>query len=101
VLAETLLYVSILAWSQPLVAEEAVNEKVLFGAGHPRAIFWISTLGNVARVPLAWWLAFGLGGGAAGLWWAINLTTLFKAGGFLLEVRRGRWVEPIGVRTAA
>ncbi len=100
VLAEALLYVSILAWSQPLVAEEAVNEKVLFGAGHPRAIFWISTVGNVARVPLAWWLAFGLGAGAAGLWWAINLTTLFKAAGFLLEVRRGRWLEPIGAAPA-
>ena len=101
VLTEALLYVSVLAWSQPLVAEEAVNEKVLFGAGQPRPIFWISTVGNLARVPLAWWFAFGLGGGAAGLWWAINVTTLLKAAAFLVEVQRGRWVTALERSKAA
>lgn len=101
VLAEALRYVAILAWSQLLVAEETVNEKVLYGAGHPRAIFWISLCGNVARVPLAWWLAFSLGHGAAGLWWAINITTLGKAAGFYIEVQRGRWTRALPERSGA
>ena len=58
-------------------------------------------MGNLARVPLAWWFAFGLGGGAAGLWWAINVTTLLKAAAFLVEVQRGRWVTALERSRAA
>ena len=96
VLEEVLRYVSILGWSQLLVSEEAVNERVLLGAGHPRAIFWISSLGYGLRVPLAWWAATHLGYGAAGVWWVINVTTLVKCGLFYVEVQRGYWVNPIG-----
>lgn len=96
VLAEALSYVSILGWSQLLVSEEAVNERVLLGAGHPKAILWISTLGNGLRVPLAIGAASWLGFGADGVWWVINITTLLKGGLFFLQVERGHWVAPIG-----
>jgi len=92
VLAETLGYVSILAWSQYLVAEEVVNEKVLLGAGLTRPIFWYSTIGNLLRIPLAYVLALPLGYAAAGVWWAINLTTWLKAALFFREVQRRTWL---------
>lgn len=95
VLVQALRYVSIIAWSQILVSEEAVNERILLGAGHPRAIFWISTLGNGLRIPIAYGLAVSMGHGAAGVWWAINLTSLLKSALFYIEVQRGYWVRPI------
>ena len=102
VTVEALRYVGILGWSQFLVCEEVIHEKILFGAGHPRAIVWISTFGNVLRIPLGWYLATHLGYGAAGLWWTINVTSLFKAVLFNWEVRKGDWVRPItGGRAAA
>ncbi len=92
VAAETLRYVTILAFSQYWVAVESVNEKVLLGSGHTRPILWIAVLGNVLRVPLAWSLATFCGLGAVGVWWAIATTTCLKAGLFWWRVERGDWV---------
>jgi MATE family multidrug resistance protein len=86
-------YAYILAFSQIFVAYECLAEGVLAGAGDTRRVFWLSTPINILRVPLGWYAAFPLGMGAAGVWWAINLTTLVKA---LLKgwaVWRGRWAE--------
>ncbi len=52
---------------------------------------WLSVPANLLRVPLAWWLAFPLGLGAAGVWWAINITTYAKALSKAWAVRRGGW----------
>lgn len=93
VAAEAVRYVRILAASQLFVAVETVHEKVLLGSGHTAPIFWISVPGNVLRVPLAWLLAVHWGGGAAGVWWAINVTTLLKAVAFTWMVRRGTWTS--------
>ena len=38
-------------------------------------------------------MAFPLGMGAAGVWWAINLTTFVKAALKGWAVWRGRWAE--------
>lgn len=85
------LYAHILAWSQLAVAWETLEEGVLGGAGATRAIFWGSMPFNVLRVPLAYALAFPLGLGAAGVWWAINVTTYAKAAVKGWVVWRGRW----------
>ena len=72
-------YAMILAFSQVFVAWEALTEGVLAGAGDTRTVFWRSLWPNAMRVPLAWALALPLGFGAAGIWWAINVTTVVKA----------------------
>lgn len=95
VLRETIGYVTILAWSQLFVAEETVNEKILNGAGHTRPILWISSLGNLLRIPLAWALAAPLGLAAAGVWWAINASTALKAIAYYRVVERRAWLGEI------
>jgi MATE family multidrug resistance protein len=98
---EAVLYVRILAASQLFVALETVNEKVLLGAGHTRPIFWISVPGNLLRVPLCGLLALTLGGGAAGIWWGINATTVLKAAAFHRMVDRGTWCSGAAARAAS
>jgi len=90
---EALNYVRILAFSQLFVSFEAVNEKVLTGAGMTRPALAISGLGNLLRIPLAWTLAHPLGFAASGIWWAINSTTLLKACLLQRVVQRGRWLD--------
>ena len=89
---EAMLYVRILAVAQLFVAMEAIHEKVLLGAGHTVPIFAISVPMNALRVPLAWFLAFPCELGPAGVWWAINSTTLLKAVLFGWLVQRRGWL---------
>ncbi len=85
-------YARALAWSQPLVAWEALAEGVLLGAGASQPVFWLSAPVNVLRIPLAWALAIPLGFGAPGVWWAINLTSLLKATLKGVSAARGAWL---------
>lgn len=93
VLAAAVLYARTLAWSQVFVAWEALAEGVLAGAGATRTIFWLSAPMNALRVPLAYVLAFPFGMGAAGVWWAINVTSLLKATGKGVAAARGGWAH--------
>jgi MATE family multidrug resistance protein len=88
---EGVRYALCLAWSQPCVAFEAYAEGVLGGAGDSRKLFWTTVPFNVLRVPLAWFLAIQLGFGPAGVWWAINLTSLMKAVAKGIIVQQGGW----------
>jgi MATE family multidrug resistance protein len=92
VVTEALRYVRVLSFTQVFVAMEAVNEKVLLGAGRTRPIFWIASLGNLARIPLCWLLALGAGYGAAGVWWGINATSFTKGLLFRRQVERREWL---------
>jgi putative MATE family efflux protein len=93
VLEQAVLYARILAFSQIFVAVEALAEGVLEGAGDTGTVFWASSPFNVLRIPLAWLLATPLGWGAAGIWWAINFTTLLKAVVKGALVLRGKWTR--------
>ena len=86
-------YAVILAASQLFIAWEVLSEGVLAGAGDTRTVFWYSAPFNLLRIPLAWALASPLGLGAAGIWWAINLTTYAKAILKGWATWRGRWAE--------
>jgi len=88
---EAVCYAMVLAWSQPFVATETLFEGVLSGAGDTRRVFWGTVPFNLLRIPMAWWMAFPLGMGAAGVWWAINITTIMKAGLKGWMVYRGGW----------
>ena len=91
VLARAAEYARILAFSQLFVAFEALAGGVLEGGGATKAAFWWSAPFNILRIPLAWYLTFVEGWGAAGVWWAINLTTYAKAAGLWWQLSRGRW----------
>jgi putative MATE family efflux protein len=93
VLEQAVLYAQVLALSQVFVALEALSEGVLGGAGDTRSVLLWSAPINLLRVPLAWGAAFPLGMGAAGIWWAINITTVIKCAGKWSAVVRGRWTE--------
>jgi MATE family multidrug resistance protein len=86
-------YAVILAASQIFVAWESLFEGVLTGAGATRIVFWLSLPLNALRIPLAWFLAFPLGWKAAGIWWAINASTVLKAAAKGVVVYRGGWED--------
>lgn len=97
VFKHVVLYANVLAFSQLFVAIEALEEKILLGAGTTRSIPYISGIGNGLRIPLAYVLGLSLGLGPLGVWWAINATTLLKAFLFWREVQRGDWRRAVGV----
>ena len=75
------------------MALESAFEGALNGSGATRTVFWVSAPWNGLRIPLAWAMAFPLGMGAAGIWWAINITTFAKAFMKGWIVWRGRWTQ--------
>lgn len=91
--AAAIEYATILAFTQTCVAWEALAEGVLAGAGDTKTVFWWSAPFNIVRVPMAWTLALPLGFGAAGIWWAINVTSAAKAFGKGWATYRGRWLD--------
>lgn len=92
VLAAAIVYAHALAWTQLFVSWEALAEGVLAGAGDSRAIFWLSAPINAMRVPLGWAMAFPLGLGANGVWWALNLTSMLKTLSKGVAAVRGGWM---------
>ena len=90
-LEQVVLYAHILAFSQVFVAMEAMAEGVLSGAGDNKRLFWLSAPFNIARIPLAYFFCFTLAGHAAGIWWAINITTYIKCALKWQAVYKGKW----------
>ena len=84
-------YAFVLGFSQLFVSFESLFSAVLEGAGDTRAAFVHTVPYNLLRIPLAWFLAFPLGMEAAGVWWAINITTYMKAALMGWSVWRGGW----------
>jgi putative MATE family efflux protein len=58
------------------MAMESTYGGAFAGLGRTIPPFWIVTLGTIARLPLAWLLAWPLGLGVTGIWASIALTTL-------------------------
>jgi len=80
-------YLRIQIWVLSFMALESVFEGAFAGTGRTMPTLWIGSVGTAARLPLGWFLAFYLGWGVTGLWWAIALSTFAK--GTLLWV----WFE--------
>jgi len=60
------------------MALEAIYEGGFTGTGNTIPAFWIGAIGTFARLPLAYVLAWPLGFGIEGIWWAIASTTIVK-----------------------
>ncbi|HEX6988422.1 MAG TPA: MATE family efflux transporter, partial [Bacillota bacterium] len=52
----------------------------------------------VTRLPLAWYLSYGLGWGAAGTWWAVVLSTVVGLALNWVYYRTGNWLKKVVVR---
>ena len=87
------LYASVLAVSQLAVAWESLCEGALLGAGDTKTVTWLSVPFNLIRIPLAYAFAFPMGMGAAGVWWAINLSSGLKTSAKMVALLRGKWLE--------
>jgi putative MATE family efflux protein len=72
-------YLIILGLSQAAMAVEIILEGAFSGAGDTMPPMLVMVPGSLARIPLAWYLAFELGWGINGIWWTLTITTAFKA----------------------
>lgn len=88
----TVRYLRILALAQPLFMIAVVLSGALRGGGDTQYPMWVSLLaGWVFLLPLAYWLAVGLGWGPDAAWWAMAGNYLVSALLVTLRFRGGRW----------
>ena len=88
-------YVRILALSQILMGWEIVIEGAFSGAGNTLPPMLVAIPGAVARIPIAWALAIGLGWGIDGIWWTITLSTIAKGISLYIWFSLGRWKKRV------
>jgi len=84
-------YLIILGLSQIFMGIEIVLEGAFSGAGNTIPPMVVSIPGSIARLPLAYFLCFGLGIGINGVWWTLTITSFGKAMILLFWFRRGGW----------
>ncbi|MFJ6617525.1 MATE family efflux transporter [Kitasatospora sp. NPDC091335] len=87
----------LLALTQPVAGLVFVLDGVLMGAGDGPYLAWAGLATLVVFVPVA--LAVpATGAGLAGLWWAMNLFMLLRAGFLAWRARGGKWLVTGAVR---
>lgn len=84
-------YLIILGLSQFAMAVEIILEGAFSGAGDTMPPMVVMLPGSLARIPLAWYLAFELNCGIEGIWWTLTITTTFKAVVLAWWFWLGRW----------
>jgi len=84
-------YLIILGLSQITMAIEIVLEGAFGGAGDTIPPMVVLIPGAIARIPLAYYLAFTLDWGINGVWWTLTITTTIKAIILAIWFSRGRW----------
>ena len=89
VIAETALYLRIVAVSQLVLCGEIVLEGALGGAGDTVPPMVVSMSLTAIRIPLAAWAAARWG--TAGIWAVIGLTAFARGIGMMALWRSGRW----------
>jgi len=88
-------YLRIQALVAVFMGIEVVFQGGFNGSGDTVPPLLIGVIFTAARLPLAWLLAWPLGMGIAGVWWAIALSTVVKGIICWLWFRRGRWVNAL------
>lgn len=84
-------YLVILGLSQTGMAFEIILEGAFSGAGNTLPPMVVMLPGSLARIPLAWYLAFHLNWGINGIWWTLTITTGIKAVLLAWWFSLGRW----------
>ncbi len=72
-------YLIILGLSQSAMAIEIIIEGAFSGAGDTMPPMIVAIPGAIARIPLAYYLAFTLDWGINGIWWTLTITCILKA----------------------
>jgi putative MATE family efflux protein len=99
ILAQAVLYLNIVAFSQVMTAADSTMQQIMAGAGRTLHMAMLNTIGFISRVPLAWWMSVSLGFGASGIWWALNIANFLKLGAIFMLFRRMRIFSPLTART--
>ena len=84
-------YLRILGLSQSAMAVEIILEGAFSGSGDTLPPMLVMIPASLARIPLAWLLAFEWGWGINGIWWTLTITTGFKAVVLGYWFYLGRW----------
>ena len=78
-----------------LMGVEVAYEGAFSGAGDTMPTFWITFVFTGARIPGAWYLAYELGWGIGGVWWAIAISTALKGVVIPLWFARNKWTTAL------
>ncbi|HET7621536.1 MAG TPA: MATE family efflux transporter [Gemmatimonadaceae bacterium] len=89
VIAESVRYLRIVAFSTIFIGSELVLEGALGGAGNTLPPMLSSTTFTALRIPLAAWAAARWG--TDGIWWTISLTAICRGLAMMLLWRGGGW----------
>ncbi len=84
-------YLIILGISQTAMALEIVLEGAFGGAGDTVPPMLVMVPTSLARIPLAYLLAFNLDWGINGVWWTLTFTSIVKGAILAVIFKRGRW----------
>ena len=77
-IANGIFYLKILAFSQIFMCFEILTAGAFNGLGKTKPPFYITTIFNILRIPLAIFLSSKNLLGLNGIWWAISISTFFK-----------------------
>jgi putative MATE family efflux protein len=89
VIAESVRYLRIAAFSTMFIGSELVLEGALGGAGNTLPPMLSSTTFTALRIPLAAWAAARWG--TDGIWWTISLTAICRGLAMMVLWRNGGW----------
>ncbi|MFQ5600054.1 MAG: MATE family efflux transporter [Candidatus Krumholzibacteriia bacterium] len=86
-------YLRILGLCQALMAIELVFANAFAGAGDTVPPMLISVPVNLLRVPLVFWVVYGLDSGILGIAWILSIGSVVRGVLAPLWFRRGRWKQ--------
>ena len=93
VFQETVRYLKINMFAEPLMAVSLALSGSLMGAGDTRGpLYVISAAMGLVRLPLAWLLAFPLALGPTGIWLAMTLSMFAQGILMAWRFKSGKWI---------
>ena len=84
-------YLRIISFCLAFTALEVVLAHSFTGAGDTIPPMLVDVPLTAARIPLSYWMAYDLGWGPKGIWWAICVTAMGRGLFMGLWFLRGKW----------